>query len=92
MITATANSLIWLGLTVLNTEGGKSEDETGIVEFIAVYQEGKSRILLRKKVNGFTLMERFYHPFNQKKMNLVGATVAKSLNSVTENLSKLGRI
>lgn len=51
MITATANNLIWLGLTILNTEGGKLEDKMGIVEFMAVYQEGKSIAQLHERSN-----------------------------------------
>ncbi|MBF2056561.1 MAG: YchJ family protein [Cyanobacterium sp. T60_A2020_053] len=51
MITATANSLIWRSLTVLNTEGGKSGDEAGIVEFMAVYQEGESLAQLHERSN-----------------------------------------
>ncbi len=39
MITATANSVIWVGLTVLETQAGQAEDKTGVVEFVAVYQE-----------------------------------------------------
>ena len=39
LITATANNLQWLGLTVVATEAGQVEDETGVVEFIAVYRE-----------------------------------------------------
>lgn len=30
----------WLGLTVLATEQGQPEDDTGIVEFVARYQSG----------------------------------------------------
>lgn len=93
MITGTANSLIWLGLTVLNTEGGKSEDETGIVEFMAVYQEGKSVAQLHERSNFIKEKGKWYYtdgeilpPFNLRKMNLVGATVAKSLNNVTVKL------
>lgn len=39
-IAATANSLTWLGLTVLATKAGQREDATGVVEFVAVYREG----------------------------------------------------
>ena len=31
----------WLGLTVLNTERGQPEDDTGIVEFVALYRTGE---------------------------------------------------
>lgn len=51
LITATANSLRWLGLTVLTTEGGQPEDQTGVVEFVAVYQEGKSAAQLHERSN-----------------------------------------
>ena len=51
LITATANNLRWLGLTVVNTEGGQPEDETGIVEFVAVYQEGKFVAQLHERSN-----------------------------------------
>lgn len=40
-IAATANSLKWLGLTVLATEAGQPEDAIGVVEFVAAYQEGQ---------------------------------------------------
>ncbi|MEM9004915.1 MAG: YchJ family protein [Cyanobacteria bacterium P01_F01_bin.86] len=30
----------WLGLTVVKTEQGQSQDETGIVEFVAIYRTG----------------------------------------------------
>ncbi|MEL7315730.1 MAG: YchJ family metal-binding protein, partial [Cyanobacteria bacterium J06559_3] len=30
----------WLGLTVISTEHGQPEDETGVVEFVAIYQAG----------------------------------------------------
>ena len=49
LIAATANSLRWLGLTVLGTEGGQPEDETGVVEFVAVYQEGISVAQLHER-------------------------------------------
>ncbi|MEM9452344.1 MAG: YchJ family protein [Cyanobacteria bacterium P01_E01_bin.6] len=48
-ITATANHLKWLGLTVLATEAGQPSDETGVVEFVAVYQEGKNVAQLRER-------------------------------------------
>ena len=51
LITATANNLRWLGLTVVNTEGGQPEDETGVVEFVAVYQEGKFVAQLHERSN-----------------------------------------
>lgn len=50
LITATANSLKWLGLTILNTEAGQTGDDTGVVEFVAVfYQEGKSTAQLHER-------------------------------------------
>ncbi len=48
-ITATANSVTWLGLTVLATEAGQPEDQTGIVEFIALYQQEKSVAQLHER-------------------------------------------
>ena len=39
LITATANSVFWLNLNVLATEAGQPQDDTGMVEFVAVYQE-----------------------------------------------------
>ncbi|ANV91631.1 MULTISPECIES: YchJ family protein [Cyanophyceae] len=42
LITATANSVSWLSLTVLATAAGQPQDETGMVEFVAVYQKGKT--------------------------------------------------
>ena len=41
-ITATANSVNWLGLTIVSTKAGKAKHDKGTVEFIALYQEGKS--------------------------------------------------
>lgn len=38
-ITATANSVTWLGLTIIATEAGQPEDETGMVEFVALFKE-----------------------------------------------------
>lgn len=48
-IAATANSLTWLGLTVLATEAGQPGDNAGIVEFVAIYQEGKSAAQLHER-------------------------------------------
>lgn len=39
-ITATVNSVTWLGLTVVATQAGQPEDQAGVVEFVAAYQEG----------------------------------------------------
>ncbi len=49
LIAATANSVIWLGLTVLATEAGQPDDSTGMVEFVAVYQQGKSVAQLHER-------------------------------------------
>lgn len=35
-----ARSVTWMGLTILKTEAGEANDETGIVEFKALYLEG----------------------------------------------------
>ena len=51
LITATANSLRWIGLNIVNTEKGQPENETGVVEFVAVYQEGKSIAQLHERSN-----------------------------------------
>jgi len=48
-IAATANSLKWLGLSVLSTEAGQTNDETGVVEFVAVYQDGKDTAQLHER-------------------------------------------
>ncbi|MEO0949026.1 MAG: YchJ family metal-binding protein [Cyanobacteria bacterium J06641_5] len=48
-IAAAAKSLTWLSLTVLATEAGQPKDETGVVEFVAVYQEGKSAAQLHER-------------------------------------------
>lgn len=40
-IATSANSVTWLGLTILATQAGQPEDQTGMVEFVALYQEGK---------------------------------------------------
>jgi SEC-C motif domain protein len=34
-----AKSVVWMGLTILNIENGESKDETGYVEFKALYLE-----------------------------------------------------
>ncbi|NJN74041.1 MAG: YchJ family protein [Limnothrix sp. RL_2_0] len=49
MITATANSVTWLGLIVLDTEAGQLEDETGVVEFVALFQEKGRKTQLRER-------------------------------------------
>lgn len=49
LIAATANNVTWLGLTVLATEAGQPEDATGVVEFVAVYEEGKSAAQLHER-------------------------------------------
>ncbi|MGK7946310.1 MAG: YchJ family protein [Microcystaceae cyanobacterium] len=51
LIAATVNSMTWRGLTVLATEAGQPEDQTGIVEFVAVYQQGKSVAQLHERSN-----------------------------------------
>jgi SEC-C motif-containing protein len=48
-ITATANATTWIGLTVLATEAGQTEDDTGVVEFVAVYQEGREAAQLHER-------------------------------------------
>ena len=40
MITTTANRTQWLGLTILSKQAGRPTDKTGIVEFVARFQEG----------------------------------------------------
>ncbi|OKH14674.1 YchJ family protein [[Limnothrix rosea] IAM M-220] len=40
LITATANNVKWIGLTVVSTAAGQAKNDTGVVEFVAVYQEG----------------------------------------------------
>jgi SEC-C motif-containing protein len=40
-IAASANGVTWLGLTIIFTEAGQPEDQTGVVEFVARYQEGR---------------------------------------------------
>ena len=49
LIAATANSCQWKGLTVIDTAAGTSSDETGIVEFMAVYQEGNQVAQLHER-------------------------------------------
>ena len=48
-IATSANSVTWLGLTVLASEAGQPEDETGIVEFVAAYQQGNSAAQLHER-------------------------------------------
>lgn len=48
-IAATANGVTWLGLTVVATEAGQPEDQTGVVEFVAVYQEGYQAAQLHER-------------------------------------------
>jgi SEC-C motif-containing protein len=39
-LSQTVQSTTWLGLTVLHTEAGQPEDDTGVVEFVAIYRDG----------------------------------------------------
>lgn len=48
-ITATANNVTWLGLTIVTIEAGQPEDKTGIVEFAAAYQEGNQVAQLHER-------------------------------------------
>lgn len=48
-IAATANSVTWLGLTVLTTKAGQPEDDTGVVEFVAAYREGLAAAQLHER-------------------------------------------
>lgn len=48
-IVATANSVTWLGLTIVATEQGQPRDEKGIVEFVAAFQEGKTAVQLHER-------------------------------------------
>ncbi|MEM1369478.1 MAG: YchJ family metal-binding protein [Cyanobacteria bacterium P01_H01_bin.15] len=48
-IAATANSVAWRGLTVILTEAGQTQDNTGIVEFVAVYHHGRSVAQLHER-------------------------------------------
>lgn len=49
LITATANSCQWKALTIIDTVAGKPSDKTGIVEFMAVYQEGNQVAQLHER-------------------------------------------
>ncbi|NEO82833.1 MAG: YchJ family protein [Spirulina sp. SIO3F2] len=48
-IAATANSVKWLGLTVIATERGQPDDQTGVVEFVALFQDGKQAVQLHER-------------------------------------------
>ncbi|MDB9496340.1 YchJ family protein [Spirulina major CS-329] len=48
-IAATANSVTWLGLTIIATEQGQAGDQTGIVEFVALFQDGKRAMQLHER-------------------------------------------
>lgn len=39
-ISQTMQSTEWLGLVIVETEGGQPQDATGVVEFVAVYRAG----------------------------------------------------
>jgi SEC-C motif-containing protein len=38
-LTATIQRVTWKGLTILHSEAGQPADKTGLVEFVAIYQE-----------------------------------------------------
>ena len=44
----TSNGLTWLGLTVVRSEGGGSEDSTGVVQFEARYDAGGRESVVRE--------------------------------------------
>ena len=74
LITATANNLKGLGLTILATEGGQPKDDRGIVEFFAVYQEGKTVAQLHERSNFIKEKGKWFYtngemlpPFQPKK-------------------------
>lgn len=60
-ITATANSVTWLGLTVVATEAGQPEDQTGMVEFVAVYQQGKSVAQLHERSHFIKEKDKWFY-------------------------------
>ncbi|NJN61178.1 MAG: YchJ family protein [Coleofasciculaceae cyanobacterium RL_1_1] len=74
-ITATVNGVTWLGLTVVATQAGQPEDQTGVVEFVAVYQEGlqaaqlheRSRFLSGNRVGGFIWMGEMLPPLKPNR-------------------------
>lgn len=49
LITATAQTLQWQGLKILATTQGQPRDSTGMVEFVAWYQDGKKRGQLHER-------------------------------------------
>ncbi|MGK7889599.1 MAG: YchJ family protein [Leptolyngbyaceae cyanobacterium] len=48
-LTVNVNHITWLSLTVLKTEAGTSADKTGVVEFVAVYQENGEMAQLHER-------------------------------------------
>lgn len=74
LISATANSVRWLGLTILTSEAGQKEDEAGMVEFVAVYQDGKSAAQLHERSHFIKEKGKWFYtdgdrlpPFQPKK-------------------------
>jgi len=49
IVTATANVTTWIGLTIVETEAGQREDNTGVVEFVAVYRSGLEAAQLHER-------------------------------------------
>ena len=49
LIAATANSVQWLGLTIVATDAGQTADDKGIVEFMAVFKEGGQAAQLHER-------------------------------------------
>jgi len=46
-----ARSVVWMGLTIIKTQAGEAKEETGYVEFIALYLEnGKPQQIHEKSL------------------------------------------
>ncbi|MGK7932860.1 MAG: YchJ family protein [Microcystaceae cyanobacterium] len=74
LIAATANSMTWLGLTILATEAGQPENKTGMVEFVAVYQQGSAVAQLHERSHFIKEKNHWFYtdgeilpPFKPKK-------------------------
>ncbi|NEQ99223.1 MAG: zinc chelation protein SecC, partial [Cyanothece sp. SIO2G6] len=60
-LTATANRVNWLELVVLHTEAGQPDDKTGVVEFVAIYQENRQIGQLHERSRFLKQRDRWFY-------------------------------
>lgn len=57
----TINQVTWLGLNVVATHKGQPADQTGMVEFVAVYQQGASLAQLHERSQFLRQQGRWFY-------------------------------